>query len=271
MTTVVDDINERTRRNQRFDPQSKECALPEQEWTTFDTEPDGTMRQWAEVVYVPSKKSEHKHTQPLRYVGLRLLKAQGVLFADGSDRHHHAVVTNLDWGAVRLLQWHREKAGTVEHVHDELKNGLAAGHMSSQRFAVNAAWLKLAIPSYNIASAIKGLCFSPEGRTARFKKYRLLLVHVAGRMNRNNCVMRLRLCASAADHRAHRGSMEGVPVAHPSFAHQALAACGLADSAPPTVLYNLFTATPASPKAALRAEHRRSGCVARSESPAASF
>ena len=91
------------------------AELPEQEWTTFDTEPDGTLRQWAEVVYVPSKKSEHKHSQPLRYVGLRLLKAQGVLFADGSDRHHHAVVSNLAWDAVRLLPWHREKAGTVEH------------------------------------------------------------------------------------------------------------------------------------------------------------
>ena len=172
-------------------------AVPEAEWTTFDTDPDGTRRQWAEVVYVPSKKSEHKHSQPLRYIGLRMLKAQGVLFADGTDRHHHAVVTNLDWDAARLLVWHREKAGTVEHAHDELKNGLAAGHMPSQRFAVNATWLKLAIMSYNIASAIKGLCFSPEERTARFKKYRLLLVHVAGRMNRNNCVMRLRLCACA--------------------------------------------------------------------------
>ena len=150
------------------------AALPEAEWTTFATEPDGTQRQWAKVVYVPSKKSEHKHSQPLRYVGLRLLKAQGVLFADGSDRHHHAVVTNLDWDTPRLLQWHREKAGIVEHAHDELKNGVAAGHMPSQRFAINATWLKLAILSYNIASAIKGLCFSPEERTARFKKYRLL-------------------------------------------------------------------------------------------------
>ena len=148
------------------------------------------------MVYVPSKKSEHKHRQPLRYLALRLLKAQGVLFADGSDRHHHAVVSNLDWDPARLLIWHREKAGTIEHAHDEFKNGLAAGHMPSQRFAINATWLKLAILSYNIAGAIKGLCFSPEERTARFKKYRLLLVHVAGRMNRNNCVMRLRLCAS---------------------------------------------------------------------------
>ena len=203
------------------------AELPEQEWTTFDTEPDGTLRQWAEVVYVPSKKSEHKHSQPLRYVGLRLLKAQGVLFADGSDRHYHAVVTNLDWDAVRLLQWHREKAGTVEHAHDELKNGLAAGHMPSQRFAVNATWLKLAILSYNIASAIKGLCFSPEERTARFKKYRLLLVHVAGRHEPQQLCDAAAAVCSRADHRAHRGGMEGVLAAHPSFTHHALAACGL--------------------------------------------
>ena len=172
------------------------ASVPEQEWKTFDKEPDGTLRQWAELDFVPSQRYERKDSRPLRYVGLRLLRAQGSLFADGSDRKYHAVVTNLDWEGGRLLDWHRLKAGTVEHVHDELKNGLAAGHMPSQRFAVNAAWLKLSILSYNIASAIKGLCLSPEERTARFKRYRLLMVHVAGRMNRNNCVMGLRLCAS---------------------------------------------------------------------------
>jgi hypothetical protein len=171
-------------------------AVPEKEWSTFDTEKDGTLRQWAEVDFVPSQRYEHKDSPPLRYVGLRLLQAQGSLFADGSDRHHFAVVTNLEWDGGRLLEWHRLKAGTIEHVHDELKNGLAAGHMPSQRFAVNAAWLKLSAMSYNIASAIKGLCLEVEERTSRFKRYRLLMVHVAGRMNRNNCVMGLRLCAT---------------------------------------------------------------------------
>jgi hypothetical protein len=169
--------------------------LPEKDWTTFDTEADGTLRQWAEVPFVRSERYEQKDSRPLRYVGLRLLKPQGVLFADGSDRHHHAVITNRELRGDKLLNWHREKAGTVEHVHDEIKNGLGGGHMPSQRFAVNAAWFKLALLSYNLASAIKGLCFDPEERTARFKKYRLLLVHLAGRMNRNNCVMGLRLCA----------------------------------------------------------------------------
>ena len=131
---------------------------------------------------------------PLRYVGLRLLKPQGVLFADGSDRHFHAVITNQPTAGDRLLEWHREKAGTVEHTHDEVKNELGGGHMPSQRFGVNSAWFKLSLLAYNVISALRGLCLEGEGRTARLKRFRLLLIHVSGRMNRNNCVMGLRLC-----------------------------------------------------------------------------
>ena len=170
--------------------------LPNKAWQTFATEADGTLRQWAEVDFVPSEAYENKDRHPLRYVGLRLLKPQGSLFADGSDRHHLAVVTNLAWRGDKLLNWQREKAGTIEHVHDEVKNALGGGHLPSQHFAVNAAWFKLALLSYNLASAIKGLCFSPEERTARFKRYRLLLVHLAGRMSRFQCTLRLRFCAS---------------------------------------------------------------------------
>ena len=172
------------------------AKIPKSKWKTFDKEADGTLRQWAEVDFVPGEAGEKKDSQPLRYVGLRLLKPQGVLFNDGTDRRHHAVVTNLDWNGAKLLNWHREKAGTVEHVHDEVKNALAGGHMPSQHFAVNAAWFKLALLTYNIASAVKGLCFSPQERTARFKKYRLLLVHLAGRMSRFQCKLRLRFRAS---------------------------------------------------------------------------
>ena len=174
------------------------AKVPESAWTTFGTEADGTLRQWAEVDFVPGQASEKKASRPLRYLGLRLLKPQGVLFADGSDRHHHAVITNQNGDGARLLQWHREKAETIEHVHDEIKNGLGGSHMPSQHFAVNAAWFKLSLISYNIVSAIKGLCFSPEERTARMKKYRLLIVHLAGRMSRYQCTLRLRFRASQA-------------------------------------------------------------------------
>jgi hypothetical protein len=168
--------------------------VKEMQWKTFGTEDDGTQRQWAEVDFVPGEQYEQKDSPPLRYVGLRLLKAQGVLFADGTDRHYHAVVTNQKVEGDRLLNWHREKAGTVEHTHDEVKNEFGGGHMPSQRFGVNSAWFKISLLTYNLVSAIKGLCLEGEERTARMKKFRLLLIHVAGRMNRNNCVMGLRLC-----------------------------------------------------------------------------
>jgi hypothetical protein len=123
------------------------------------------LRQWAEVDFVPGERGEKKDRQP-----------------------------NLEWAGDRLLQWHREKAGTVEHVHDEVKNETGGGHLPSQHFAVNAAWFKLALLTYILASAIKGRCFAPEERTARFKKYRLQLVHLAGRMSRFRCQLRLRFC-----------------------------------------------------------------------------
>jgi len=34
----------------------------------------------------------------------------------------------------KLIQWHREKAGTIELVHDVLKNELAAGVLPCGRF-----------------------------------------------------------------------------------------------------------------------------------------
>jgi len=168
--------------------------VPDKDWQTFDKEDDGTLRQWAEVAFVPGDQYESKESQPLRYVGLRLLKPQGVLFADGSDRHFHAVITNEQTEGGRLINWHREKAGTVEHTHDEVKNEFGGGHLPSQRFGVNAAWFKLSLLTYNIISAMKGLCLEEPERTARMKRFRLMFIHVAGRMNRNDCVMGLRLC-----------------------------------------------------------------------------
>jgi len=168
--------------------------VPEADWRTMVREDDGTLRQWAEVAFVPGDDYEHKESQSLRHVGLRLLKPQGVLFADGTDRHYHAVVTNLELDGGRLLDWHREKAGTVEHTHDEVKNQLGGGHVPSQRFGVNSAWFKIALLTYNLVSAVKGLCLEGDERAARMKRFRLLVIHLAGRMNRNNCVMGLRLC-----------------------------------------------------------------------------
>src|SRR5579884_4375963 len=92
----------------------------------------------------------------LRHIAIRMRKRQGELFADGSEARYFAVVTNLgEWKPRRLLEWHREKAGSIEAVHDVLKHELASGVLPCGRFGANAAWLRLAGISHNVLTALK--------------------------------------------------------------------------------------------------------------------
>lgn len=173
-------------------------AVPEKQWITIDTETDGTLRQWAEVDFIPSEKVEKKDILPLRYIGLRLLKPQGELFADGHGRHYHAILTNRDEDGAFLLKWHRQKAGTVEHVHDELKNGLGAGKLPSAKFGANAAWFRIACIAYNLLETVRAACPDEELHTAKAKRIRRRLVNISGRFSRDRRKLTLNLNASRA-------------------------------------------------------------------------
>lgn len=173
-------------------------AVPEKQWITIDTEADGTLRQWAEVDFVPTEKVEKKNIWPLRYIGLRLLKPQGDLFADGKALHYHAILTNRDEDGAFLLKWHREKAGTVEHVHDELKNGLGAGKLPSAKFGANAAWFRITCIAYNLMETVRAVCPDKELHTAKAKRIRRRLVNISGRFSRDRRKLTLNLNASRA-------------------------------------------------------------------------
>jgi len=59
-------------------------------------------------------------------------KRQGGLFADAAASCTLPCSAHLDWEPVKLIEWHREKAGTIERVHDVLKNELATGVLPSK-------------------------------------------------------------------------------------------------------------------------------------------
>ena len=169
-------------------------AVPEAQWTTLATESDGTLRQWAELDFVPGEKVERKDIDPLRYVGLRLLKPQGELFHDGNDKHYHAVITNrweMDGG--ELLNWQRAKAGTIEHVHDEIKNGLGGGQLPSAKFGANAAWFRIACIAHNILVAVKHAWPDETLHNAKAKRVRFVLINVTGRFSRDRRKITLHL------------------------------------------------------------------------------
>lgn len=173
-------------------------SVPDAQWQTFGRDTDGTLRQWADLDYVPALPTETKDAQPRRYVGLRFLKPQGELFDDGHDRKHFAVVTNRTERGDRVIEWHRQKAGTVEHTHDDLKNALAAGRMPSQKFGANAAWFTINAVAYNVAAALRAAAPTPELRAARIKTLRFEFLMASARLTRFSRKITLRFVAPQA-------------------------------------------------------------------------
>jgi hypothetical protein len=158
---------------------------PASAWQHLETQ-GGVARSWAEVPFVPAASTESKERRPHRYLAIRLRPEQGELFADGSEVKYFAVVTN-DWGrdGAALIDWHRQKAGTIEKVHDVLKNGLGAGVLPCARFGANAAWLRLNALTYNLLSLLRRQALPKELATAGPKRLRFRVLCQAGELVRH--------------------------------------------------------------------------------------
>lgn len=157
-------------------------AVCEDAWELLDVKAD-TARSWAEVEFIPSAPSVKKGRAPDRYLAIRLEPVQRGMFADGTKVKHFAVVTN-DWkrAGPELLKWQRGKAGTVEKLHDVLKNDLGAGVMPCGRFGANAAWLRLNVLCYNLLTLIRRHGLPKELQQARPKRLRLWVLCRAGQL-----------------------------------------------------------------------------------------
>jgi hypothetical protein len=175
-------------------------ALPPEAWTLCGQEPTGVVREWAEVAYVPSRKTEKKDAPVYRYLAIRIRTPQGVLFGDGDSVKHFAVVTN-DWKTPgqQLLAWQRGKAGTIEHVNHVLKNELAAGVYPSDKFGANAAWLRLQVLTLNLLELLKATARDAQYRRARPKRLRFAIFTQFGRVVRHARSQLLRLTTRALD------------------------------------------------------------------------
>ena len=170
------------------------------------------IKEWANADYCPEQKKK-RDWEPLRYIALRIRQRQRELFSDGSAVKHFAVVTNLwDWDGRKLLEWHREKAGSIEAAHDVLKNELGAGVLPCGRFGANAAWLRLAVLSYNILTALKRLALPPELLQARPKRLRFLIFHTPGKLIHHARQMVLRLVRATARFSNWRRALELLPI-----------------------------------------------------------
>jgi hypothetical protein len=186
-------------------------AVTEEEWERISDE-GHAVRCCAEIDYVPEYGKESKSRLPLRVIGIRIQSKQGQLLS-ADEAKYFAVVTNIEnWAARRLVQWHREKAGTVEHVNDILKNELAAGVLPCGRFGANAAWLRLAVLSHNVLTALKRLALPVDHLWARPKRLRFLFFNLPGRVIQHARTMSLRLATLATRINEYAQALEVLPV-----------------------------------------------------------
>jgi hypothetical protein len=157
--------------------------VPDSLWQPYREDAE-TVLECADVLnYWPEDEARPEGANALRYVAIRVRKRQNELFADGSEVKYFAVASNQwDWEAVRLLKWQREKAGTIEALHDVLKNDLAAGVMPCGRLGANAAWLRLAVMTHNVLTALKRLALPEKWLTARPKRLRFQIFCSPGKL-----------------------------------------------------------------------------------------
>jgi hypothetical protein len=180
--------------------------LPESAWSPYRTlraaeraDAQREERQWADVEFIPQWSRNHKkHGDTFRYIAIRVRSRQRDLFSDDTARwRHFAVVTNLgDWDGERLLRWHREKQGTVEHAHGVIKRDLAGGTLPCSRFGANAAWWRLNVLAHNLLELLKVETLPTELRSLRPKALRFRFFNIAGRLLYGARQLVLRLSAA---------------------------------------------------------------------------
>lgn len=165
-------------------------------------------KEWAEVEFIPSAASVKRDMKPDRYLAIRVRPWQGELFSDGNSYHYYAVVTNRwEMEGEELLRWQRERCGSVEKVHDVVKNDLAGGVMPCGRFYANAAWWRLNCLCYNVISVMKRKALPKIFWPARMKALRFHLIGVAAKVVSHARVMFLKITEGLIPYREARSQL----------------------------------------------------------------
>ena len=170
-----------------------------------------TTRQWAEVCFVPDGIGSSKKGPEYRYLAIRepmqdQLTLPGMeeeekqypfqtMLKDNVRYKVFGVVTNMDWDAQDLIEWHYERCGRSEQAHSVMKEDLAGGRLPSGDFGENAAWWWIMILALNLNAALKLLVLGKDWVWKRMKAIRFSLINIPARILERSRQLSLRLNA----------------------------------------------------------------------------
>ncbi len=153
------------------------CRVAATQWARLDTREREEV-DLTEVEFTPGDWP--RDAWPLRYIALRFTPRQPDLFESQGVRYHALVTNRHELDAAEIVRWHREKAGTIEHVHRVMKDELGAGVLPSARFGANAAWFRINALTFNVLTVLKRRALPQRLREARPKRLRYELFTLAG-------------------------------------------------------------------------------------------
>lgn len=172
-------------------------ALPNTAWKPLTkmtaNGPVPTGKEWAEMPWTSAQGSKKSmRARMLRTLVTRKSEEQWELFQEKAHEavkkadRYEVIVTSMDWQGERLILWHYERGGSIEHTHDRIKNDLAGGKLPSGDFGANAAWWRLNCLAWNIVRAIQLHAELPEDLArCHLKRLRFRLFSIAGKVIRH--------------------------------------------------------------------------------------
>lgn len=175
--------------------------VPESQWQPvtklFNGQVIETVRQWAEVCFVPNAIGHSKNGPVYRYIATReAMEEQLTLAGVKEDKQYPfptmpmkerkykvlGIVTNRYCDGNELIRWFYERCGNSEQAHSVMKQDLAGGKLPSNDFGQNAAWWWIMILSLNLNAAMKRLVLGQSWVGRRMKAIRFCLINLAAQV-----------------------------------------------------------------------------------------
>ena len=153
----------------RMSTELREACVRAADWELYEDRP----HERVEVADVEFSSGDWpRSAAPLRHIALRFSPKQTSLFTEERSVKYLAVMTNRSLPKSELIEWHWQKAGTIEHVHDVTKNDLGGRLPPSALFGANAAFYRMNLITFNVLTALKKLALPERFVNARPKRLR---------------------------------------------------------------------------------------------------
>jgi Transposase DDE domain group 1 len=174
-------------------------ALPEQFWHPA-LQQDGTLRAGAEVAELTGMVDLTGYPDGTRVIVRRERPHPGAqlsLFDLDEGMRHQAFLTDTPVGEGSLQHLEVRHRGHAR-VEDRIRCGKTTGfgRFPSRHFAINTAWLELALTAIDLLTWTQTLLLDAGLATAEPKKLRYRLLHTAARLTRGGRRLHLRIAAT---------------------------------------------------------------------------